>query len=143
MPANAVGVGGVSLQRTAWFKALVLLACTTLLASLFAVLFQIWVLWGKGFGLSETLPNALASAELHWFLLPAFFTAFGAIIGALFGRQLSVAIVVVAIVVVAIAFAYQCLTDRLWVAALFSVPAVLIALSPLLSSHFVLGRNNV
>lgn len=138
MPANAVGVGGLSLQRIAWFKALVLLACTTLLAYLFAVLFQMWILWGKGFGLSETLPNALVSAELSWFLLPAFCAAFGAIIGALVGQQLSVATFMTAV-----ALAYQCLSSQFWVAVLFSVPAVLIALSPLLSSHFVLGRNNV
>jgi hypothetical protein len=80
----------------------------------------------------------LASAELSWFMLPAFCTAFGAIIGAFVGRQL-----LVAVFVVAIALAYQCLSNRLWVAALFSVPAVLIALSPLLSSHFVLGKKNV
>jgi hypothetical protein len=128
----------LSLQRIAWFKALVLLACTTLLAYLFAILFQMWVLWGKGFGLSETLPNALVSAELSWFVLPAFCAAFGAIIGALVGRQLSVAVFVVAI-----ALAYQCLSSQLWVAALFSVPAFLIALSPLFSSHFVLGKKNV
>jgi hypothetical protein len=138
MQADFAWAGGVSLQRIAWFKAIALLASAILLAYLFAVLFQMWILWGKGFGLSETLPNAVVSAELSWFMLPAFCTAFGAIIGAFVGRQL-----LVAVFVVAIALAYQCLSNRLWVAALFSVPAVLIALSPLLSSHFVLGKKNV
>jgi hypothetical protein len=128
----------VSLQRIACSKVLLLLASATLLASLFAVFFQMWILWGKGFELSETLPNALVSAELSGFVLPAFFAAFAAIIGALVGRQLSVAVFVVAI-----ALAYQCLSNRLWVAVLFSVPAVLVACSPLLSSHFVLGKKNV
>lgn len=138
MPADAVGVVGVSLQRIACSKVPLLLASAIMLAYLFAVLFQMWILWGKGFELNETLPNALVSAELSWFVLPAFYAAFGAIIGALVGRQLSVAVFVVAI-----ALAYQCLSTQLWVAALSSVPAVLIALSPLFSSHFVLGKKNV
>jgi hypothetical protein len=138
MPADTVGAAGVSLQRIVLSKALVLLASAMLLAYLFAVLFQMFILWGKGFALSETLPNALVSAELSWFLLPAFCAAVGAIVGAFVGRQLSVAAFLTGI-----ALTYQCLSSQLWVAILFSIPAALIAFSPLFSSHFVLGKNNV
>jgi hypothetical protein len=126
------------MERMAWLKVLKLLVSATILAALLALVFQMWILLGKGFDLSETFLNATSSAPFSRFLLPAIFAVFGAVVGSAISQQR-----LVASLFVVVALGYQSLSHPFWVAALFSLPAVLVAASSLLSSHFALEKNNV
>ena len=129
----------MSVHQLDWWKALTLLLTATLLGCAFAVAFQIWILFGKGFELSETLPNALVSAEISWFVLPAVATACGAVVGALGRRQLAVSLLIAGF-----SCAFTLLNEGFYiVAVLFSCPAVLIALAPMISRRFILEKQNV